>query len=748
MNPSSVKLNITLGLALVMALSSARFASAQETGTADTWNGGTGNWATANNPPWSLGTVPNSSDDAEFTGALSAAQTITMSGTANTAQGLYFGATGFGTALSGGTLQLGADGIYIASGQGGVTFSTSFELTASQTWNNASSQTNVGTNSGIGFTSDSAVTTPVTLTIENTGSGSWDFKGAIVNNNVTGSNSGTVAVIFNVTNGGFTIEGTGGNSTNSGGDTLQNGSLTIKSAPTGVINTASPLGLGTLTFGTGSAATNQLFINAAATYNFSNSSVVLMAGDSTTIDENNSGDVAIFSGVISGSGTLTQSSNAGAFLNLTNANTYSGGTTVAAGVLDINNGGTSSANSAIGTGALTITGGTINNTSGSAIALGTNNAINLNGTATFGSATSTSANSINFGSGTVSMGASRTVAFVSGSAGDTITFGKLTNTATGNTAPSLTVNGAGNTLALGAFVLGSNNTTAITETLTGTGNISVTGTISNGTALANNLTYSGSGTLSLSGSNTYTGSTTISSGTAFFNTPAGGSATGTGSLTVAAGATIGGNGTSSGTGFKIAGTGTATRANILVGLTSATDTTVSNVLTLKGSTGVSTIADANLTFNLDATSTNSTQLNVGATNVAFGTDVGSVKLTLNVQNEPAIVGAYTTYTLIAGTGTTSTTGGTSGGQYTGLTLGASTAVGGGTETIITGNNLQLAFGSTLDQSYYGNGSYLVLYQSSGVDDIDVVVVPEPGTWAMMLGGLAVLIVWQRRKRNT
>jgi hypothetical protein len=80
-----------------------------------------------------------------------------------------------------------------------------------------------------------------------------------------------------------------------------------------------------------------------------------------------------------------------------------------------------------------------------------------------------------------------------------------------------------------------------------------------------------------------------------------------------------------------------------------------------------------------------------------------------------------------------------------VTLGNSTTVGGVTETIITGNNLQVAFGSSVDTSYYGNGSYLVLYQSAGVDDIDVVVVPEPGTWAMMLGGLALLVFWQRRK---
>ena len=63
-----------------------------------------------------------------------------------------------------------------------------------------------------------------------------------------------------------------------------------------------------------------------------------------------------------------------------------------------------------------------------------------------------------------------------------------------------------------------------------------------------------------------------------------------------------------------------------------------NVLTLKA-TGASTIADANLTFNLNATSTASNQLSVGTTAIAFGTDPGSVKFTLNLQNEPAIVAA-------------------------------------------------------------------------------------------------------------
>jgi hypothetical protein len=38
----------------------------------------------------------------------------------------------------------------------------------------------------------------------------------------------------------------------------------------------------------------------------------------------------------------------------------------------------------------------------------------------------------------------------------------------------------------------------------------------------------------------------------------------------------------------------------------------------------------------------------------------------------------------------------------------------------------------------------VLYLDAG----SLEVVPEPGTWALMLGGLALLIVIQRRRRNT
>ena len=64
--------------------------------------------------------------------------------------------------------------------------------------------------------------------------------------------------------------------------------------------------------------------------------------------------------------------------------------------------------------------------------------------------------------------------------------------------------------------------------------------------------------------------------------------------------------------------------------------------------------------------------------------------------------------------------------------------------VITGG-LSLTFAPSLANTWYATNSFLYLNTGSGFDDIEVDVVPEPGTWAMMLGGLAVLLFWQRRR---
>ena len=125
----------------------------------------------------------------------------------------------------------------------------------------------------------------------------------------------------------------------------------------------------------------------------------------------------------------------------------------------------------------------------------------------------------------------------------------------------------------------------------------------------------------------------------------------------------------------------------------------------------------------------------------------------SIERPPSIIASGTTYVLIAGT-TASGGSGQISSQYTGLDLGTSVSLGSGiTETQILNSNfggsgsVNLSFGSA--NSFYGTNSTLFLYQNThtGQDDIEVEVVPEPGTWDLMLGGLCLLVVIQRRRNN-
>ncbi|MEN9468967.1 MAG: toxins and related Ca2+-binding domain [Verrucomicrobiota bacterium] len=222
----------------------------------------------------------------------------------------------------------------------------------------------------------------------------------------------------------------------------------------------------------------------------------------------------VIGGPISGAGSLTkQGANA---LTLSGNNTYSGGTTLAAGKLNINNA------SALGNGTLTITSGTLDSTV-SGVTLN-NNAQNWNGDFSF-----TGTNNLNLGTGAVTMNANRTITASAG----TLTVGGVVS----GTGFGITKNGSG-TLALN----GNNTFTGATTINAGTlqigssarlgggsysGNITINGPTSalvySGTnnqtlsgALSGNgaLTKDGSSTLTLSGaSKTMSGAVTINNGT-------------------------------------------------------------------------------------------------------------------------------------------------------------------------------------------------------------------------------------------
>jgi fibronectin-binding autotransporter adhesin len=309
--------------------------------------------------------------------------------------------------------------------------------------------------------------------------------------------------------------------------------------------------------------------------------------------------------------------------------------------------------------------------------------------------------------------------------------------ANGYTGTTTIANGA--TLQLGDGTSGHDGTISGSPTVADSGSLvyNTFGSTSYGGLISGSgsVTVIGSGTTTLSNANTYLGGTTVNAGT-FVVTNANGSATGSGQFTLASGATLAGTGAINSSGFTI-GAASSPVATVLVGQTAASDNNTTHTLTLTDAGG-STITNTNLVFNLNtATNTGSNagnQLNVGTTGITFS---GS-SLTLNLVGS-TVIAANTPYVLLAGTGGNGD-GTLAGSQYSGL--GTSGTVNG--NLVLTG--LTLNFTGSEPPAWYSN-SYVFLVNSGGVDDIEVEVVPEPSTWAMMLGGLGLLLCWQRRKNR-
>ena len=237
-----------------------------------------------------------------------------------------------------------------------------------------------------------------------------------------------------------------------------------------------------------------------------------ITNDAVLVD--NSSAAQTWSGVISGTGTLTNSG--GGTLTLSGVNTFTGGTTLAAGQLNLNS------SKALGAAAspLTIAGtSTIDNTASGAITIANGNPQNWNADFTFAGS-----QNLNLGAGPVTLGGDRQVTVnantltVGGAIGGAHNLtlagaGTLslngTNTYTGNTtisAGTLNIGGAGqlgggnyagNITNNAAFTYGSSATQTLAGVISGGGTL---------TALLN------SGALTLSGANTYTTITTIKSG--------------------------------------------------------------------------------------------------------------------------------------------------------------------------------------------------------------------------------------------
>ncbi|HEX4054593.1 MAG TPA: Ig-like domain repeat protein [Tepidisphaeraceae bacterium] len=477
---------------------------------------------------------------------------------------------------------------------------------------------NLGYGGNFALTFESSSTTAQTLTLDGNISGTFGGSSVTIgdpNNNlnvVLGASStftvaagDTLSILNAVEDGGnnlsVTKAGTGtltlsGSNTYGGGTTLSAGQLNI--------NSSAAIGAGTLTFAANAvkidntsggtitlsnnnaiALNNNFTFVGTNTLNVGAGAVTLGASKTVTVSASN----LILGGPVSGGFSLTKAGNG--TLTLSGNNAYTGGTTLSAGTLDINSA------TAIGTGTLTLSGGGFDNTSGGLITLSTNNAVAWNSNFTF-----IGTDTLNLGTGAVTMGASRTASItdaagnlmlggaISGAfaltkggagtltlsgnnaytAGTTLSAGTLDiNSATAIGTGTLTLSGGSfdNTSA-GLVTLSTNNAVAWNSNFTfvGTNNLNLgTGAVTmnanrTATITADTLTIggpigdsgsnykitkSGAGTLAVTGSNTYGGGTAVSAGAMLVDNSSG-SGTGTGAVTVSSGATIGGTGTVTG----------------------------------------------------------------------------------------------------------------------------------------------------------------------------------------------------------
>ena len=283
--------------------------------------------------------------------------------------------------------------------------------------------------------------------------------------NALGTTAGGTAISGTIDLNGFSIAGEAITSTGKGADGasgfLVNNSATAASVTGSTIALSSGSGnyfggTGNMTIGSQITATsNTFYLNKVG------------SGEITFAGNNTYGSLTTVT-----AGTLTLSGdNSGA----------SGGVSISTGaVLNIN-----SAN-ALGTGTLTTSssGVTINNTRGSAVINAGNNAITLGTTTTFGTTSSTSANDLDLGTGTVTIGGSPVINFAGN--GTTLKMGLLDSTrvATSSTGATLAANNSGsatgNTLSFTGFKLGSAVTNAVNVSINGSANITFRGAIVNG----------------------------------------------------------------------------------------------------------------------------------------------------------------------------------------------------------------------------------------------------------------------------
>jgi autotransporter-associated beta strand protein len=244
------------------------------------------------------------------------------------------------------------------------------------------------------------------------------------------------------------------------------------------------------------------------------------------------------------------------------------------------------------------------------------------------------------------------------------------------------------------------------------------------------LTKQGAGTLILTGAANYTGATAVNGGTLVVK----GAMSATSGVTVAAGATLEADASINGAdvvndtaGGNIDGTGTIGGANITGGTLSPGLSTGSTVVgTLTSSNNISLSGNSTFAVRLGLTTGASTD--VDSLNDTGGTfTLADTTTTLQINDTTVEYGATpgTLYDIIIGA--------------------VNAPVGVFGNALASGDTITTANNDVFAVYYDVNGSNV---GTAGNDDVlELIAVPEPGTWASLLGGIGMLVAWQRTRRR-
>ncbi len=632
------------------------------------------------------------------------------------------------TQTTGNIFRVDAGGGTIIVNNNGGSNTTTLALGNIATTFNAGSSLNLRTiNPGSG----SSVITTTSLNANGIiGSGRVTYNGTSFATNTTNLSGGAIGAYTGATTGsvGNTTVATTTNYENAG------------NASIGVATYANTLKLTTTTTGQSFDLGGQIYtvttggLLFAGTDDYAINNGTLKSATATNSDliihQYGAGTLTVGAVIANGVGTSILTKTGSGKLVLTNANTYTGATYISGGVLSV------SANNQLGAtagSALNLNGGTLQVTTGfstaHAVALGGSGGTfdiadgqTLTSTGVVSGAGLVLANTGATGSGILALNQNNSFTggvyinsgvLQMGNAGAINTSGFNTLSFGSGTTTTLQMNNF-STIVAG---ISSSSTSAIIEngaagagTSTLTGNIGGTNTFA-GTMRNNGgsgsgvlaFTKEGAGTLTLSGANTYTGTTIVNGGTLLIS---GGQSAATGAVSVNAGATLGGIGT-------IGGVTTVANNGILTPGESATGKlTFSNGLAFSGT-------DSKLTMEIIGTGRgvvggyDAIDLGVAAS-LTYNGD-----LTLNI-NAAIANGTYDLFAFtLAPTNSFDTIQFSGGGPYTG-----------------SFSNSSGIWSAT------SGGQTFTFTQSTG----DLSVVPEPSTWALLAGGLTVVVTLRRRRR--